>query len=57
LIHPTWKAIELAGQMIDLFWDEEKWGFFFNGKDAEQLISRPKEIFDGALPSGTRWRC
>jgi hypothetical protein len=46
------KAIELAGQMIDLFWDEEKWGFFFNGKDAEQLISRPKEIFDGALPSG-----
>lgn len=46
------RAIELAGQMIDLFWDEEKWGFFFNGKDAEQLISRPKEIFDGALPSG-----
>lgn len=46
------KAIGLAGQMIDLFWDEKEGGFFFNGKDAEQLISRPKEIFDGALPSG-----
>ncbi|MFX4262236.1 thioredoxin domain-containing protein [Pelotomaculum propionicicum] len=45
-------AIELTGQMIDLFWDEENGGFFFNGKDAEQLISRPKEIYDGALPSG-----
>jgi uncharacterized protein YyaL (SSP411 family) len=46
------RALELAGQMIDLFWDKENGGFFFNGEDAEQLISRPKEIYDGALPSG-----
>jgi hypothetical protein len=46
------RAIELTGQMIDLFWDEENGGFYFNGKDAEQLISRPKEVYDGALPSG-----
>lgn len=46
------RALELTGQIIDLFWDEENGGFFFNGKDAEQLISRPKEIYDGALPSG-----
>ncbi|MFA4886103.1 MAG: thioredoxin domain-containing protein, partial [Desulfotomaculaceae bacterium] len=46
------RALELAGQMIELFWDKENGGFFFNGEDAEQLISRPKEIYDGALPSG-----
>lgn len=37
---------------FDLFWDKENGGFFFNGEDAEQLIARPKEIYDGALPSG-----
>ncbi|MDD4334087.1 MAG: thioredoxin domain-containing protein, partial [Desulfotomaculaceae bacterium] len=46
------QALELTGQMIDLFWDAENGGFYFNGKDAEQLISRPKEVYDGAMPSG-----
>ncbi|NSW93034.1 MAG: thioredoxin domain-containing protein [Firmicutes bacterium] len=46
------QAFELNGQMVDLFWDEENGGFFFNGKDAEKLIARPKELYDGALPSG-----
>jgi uncharacterized protein len=46
------RALELTRQMADLFWDEANGGFFFNGRDAEQLISRPKEIYDGALPSG-----
>lgn len=46
------KAVLLAGQMNNLFWDEENGGFFFSGNDAEQLIARPKEIYDGALPSG-----
>ncbi len=46
------KAVELTGRMIELFWDEENGGFFFNGKDAEQLIARPKELYDGAIPSG-----
>ncbi|NLI13239.1 MAG: thioredoxin domain-containing protein [Peptococcaceae bacterium] len=45
-------ALKLAGQMIDLFWDKENGGFFFYGEDAERLIARPKEIYDGALPSG-----
>jgi hypothetical protein len=27
-------------------------GFFLYADDDEQLISRPKEIYDGALPSG-----
>ncbi|WP_306811065.1 thioredoxin domain-containing protein [Irregularibacter muris] len=45
-------AKEINGQMIELFWDEEKGGLFFNGKDAESLLFRPKDIFDGAMPSG-----
>ncbi|EZP77559.1 hypothetical protein H839_07999 [Parageobacillus genomosp. 1] len=39
-------------QALDLFWDNEHGGFFTTGKDAEALIVREKEIYDGALPSG-----
>jgi uncharacterized protein YyaL (SSP411 family) len=46
------KAIELNQQMLDLFWDDVKGGLFFYGNDSEQLFIRPKEIYDGALPSG-----
>lgn len=46
------KALELNRQMLDLFRDEEKGGLFFYGKDGEELLTRPKEIYDGAIPSG-----
>lgn len=46
------KALSLNKQMKDLFWDNENGGYFFYGKDAEQLFARPKEIFDGAMPAG-----
>ena len=46
------QALALTRQMIDLFWDAENGGFYFSGKDTEQLISRPKEVYDGAMPSG-----
>ncbi len=46
------KAVHRAEQMIQLFWDEEEYGFYFYGRDDEKLISRPKEIYDGAVPSG-----
>ncbi|RSL35296.1 thioredoxin domain-containing protein [Salibacterium salarium] len=46
------KAKFYADQMIELFWDDENGGFFFYGKDGEQLLARPKESFDGAMPSG-----
>ncbi len=45
-------AARFAGVMADLFWDEENGGFFLYASDAEQLIARPKEVFDGAVPSG-----
>ncbi len=46
------RAVRLAGQMLELFWDDKYGGFFLNAKDSEQLIYRPKEVYDGALPSG-----
>jgi hypothetical protein len=46
------KALELTQDMQDLFWDKENGGFFFIGHDAEQLPARPKELYDGAIPSG-----
>lgn len=38
--------------MIQYFWDETNGGFYFYGADAEHLILRPKEYYDGAIPSG-----
>jgi uncharacterized protein YyaL (SSP411 family) len=37
--------------MIDLFGDRAG-GFFMTSRDGETLILRPKDIYDGALPSG-----
>ncbi len=42
----------LAGVMLEKFWDSEKGGFYLYGSDAETLIHRPKELYDGAIPSG-----
>ena len=38
--------------MADLFFDDAAGGFFLYASDAEALIGRPKELYDGALPSG-----
>ncbi|WP_055669116.1 thioredoxin domain-containing protein [Desnuesiella massiliensis] len=46
------KALELNREMLRLFGDKEKGGFYLYGEDAEKLILRPKEIYDGAIPSG-----
>ncbi|GAB7056049.1 MULTISPECIES: thioredoxin domain-containing protein [unclassified Paenibacillus] len=46
------QAVELNDEMLRLFWDEAKGGLFFYGEDGEQLFTRPKEIYDGAMPSG-----
>jgi hypothetical protein len=46
-------AVELAREMIDLFWDDEVQGFFDTGKDHEALVTRPRDFFDNATPSGT----
>jgi uncharacterized protein YyaL (SSP411 family) len=46
------EAIALNQAMIDIFWDKEGGGLYFIGKGNEPLITRSKEIYDGALPSG-----
>ncbi len=46
------RASELADRMMELFWDPKHGGFFFYGNDDEALIHRPKETYDGAVPSG-----
>ncbi|MFD1039757.1 thioredoxin domain-containing protein [Virgibacillus byunsanensis] len=46
------KGRNLLDSMIDLFWDNDQGGFYFTGSDSEQLLSREKEIYDGAIPSG-----
>ena len=45
-------AVGLQDAQNRLFWDEEEGGYFFYGNDGEDLISRPKELYDGAMPSG-----
>ena len=46
------ESAKIAESMIDLFGDPEG-GFFLTGKDQEKLIARTREVYDGALPSGT----
>ncbi|MEE4358078.1 MAG: thioredoxin domain-containing protein [Desulfococcaceae bacterium] len=45
------KAMRFQQQMRDDFWDEENGGFYLTGKEEKDLPVRPKEIYDGALPS------
>lgn len=46
------KAIHRANQMVEFFEDRDKGGYFMTASDGEMLISRPKETYDGAIPSG-----
>lgn len=45
------ETIHRAGQMVALFEDSQG-GYFMTAADSEQLIARPKETYDGAIPSG-----
>ncbi|OPY57917.1 MAG: Glycosyl hydrolase family 76 [Pelotomaculum sp. PtaU1.Bin035] len=51
---PLWleSALELQEDQNRLFWDSANGGYFFYGSDGEELFARPKEIYDGATPSG-----
>lgn len=43
---------KLTYDMIKLFWDDDEGGFFYYSDISEKLILRPKDIYDGATPSG-----
>ena len=42
----------LADAILERFLDRKNGGFFFTSEDHEQLITRPKPVFDGSTPSG-----
>jgi uncharacterized protein len=45
------EATAVAESILDLFWDGEHGGVFTTGRDAEQLVTRPKDLLDSATPS------
>ncbi len=46
------RAIELNDILTKEFWDNANGGFFFASLQNENLITRQKEVYDGAIPSG-----
>jgi len=46
------KAIMLTEKQLKIFWDSSIGAFFFTGEDAKSLLTRQKETYDGAVPSG-----
>ncbi|CAN5880482.1 thioredoxin domain-containing protein [soil metagenome] len=52
---PRWlaSAIDLAGVMLSEFEDTERGGFYYTGHRHEALITRQKDAYDNATPSGT----
>ena len=45
-------ARDLTNEMLELFWDDTDECFYDVGIDHEQLIVRPRDLFDNAVPSG-----
>ena len=51
----TWldRAQSIAESTIEWFWSDETGAFFDTASDHEQLVTRPREVTDNAVPSGT----
>jgi uncharacterized protein YyaL (SSP411 family) len=47
------EADELMDAVSELFWDEEMRAFFDTPADHEELVTRPRDVYDNAAPSGT----
>ena len=46
------KALEYNDDLFSNFLDQKNGGLFFTSLKAERLLTRPKELYDGAVPSG-----
>ncbi|MCX9024753.1 MAG: thioredoxin domain-containing protein [Candidatus Methanoperedens sp.] len=45
-------ALELNDNLVEHFWDGGNSGFYLTADDAESILMRKKDIYDGAVPSG-----
>ena len=54
-LEPHWlaRAHALAESVLTLFWDDALGMFYDTARDAETLITRPRDVTDNAIPSGT----
>ena len=47
------QAVTLGHQMVELFWDAPSGQFYDTGTDHEELVLRPRDVQDNAIPSGS----
>ncbi|MEX1186392.1 MAG: thioredoxin domain-containing protein [Gemmatimonadaceae bacterium] len=47
------RALEISAAITGQFWDEESRVFFDTARDAEKLITRPRDVADNAVPAGS----
>ena len=47
------RARKLGDSIVRLFWDDDVNAFFDTSSDHEQLVVRPRDVTDNAVPSGT----
>ena len=52
---PRWldEIRSLTSEMLAAFWDETQGAFFDSAADQERLVTRPQDVTDNAIPSGT----
>lgn len=50
-------AVSLADDALRLFWDDAAGCFFDTGNDQPPLVTRPRELTDNAVPSGSSAIC
>jgi uncharacterized protein YyaL (SSP411 family) len=59
LYEATWdarwvrEARSLADELLERFWDDGAGVFYDTARDAEELVVRPRDVFDNATPSGS----
>ena len=46
------EAVRIQAKQDELFWDDQKGGYFYTSSDHEKLLARAKKPTDGAMPSG-----
>jgi len=53
-LEPRWlvDALDLAEEVLKLFWEENEGLFYDSPHDGERLVLRPRDIMDNATPSG-----